>query len=122
MVLAQFWVRVVSEIGFGNRMEFGPSMQNSIDDSPELKSLVDAEDALELASIMQSDEGSRFMKVLVHYRIILTPSAEIKNNLNMGILGVWVNLNTLQDLTRRAATTNNELRSIVFPFIESTVR
>lgn len=111
--VAQFWIRVACEIGFGNRREFGPSLQYGTENPERLIALGEAEGAHELISICQSDEGSRFMKSVVRYRVVLLPSADIQNNWNQGVLGTWVTMGTLQKLTKNAATTNNELRTLV---------
>ncbi len=110
--VAEFWLRVVKEIGFGGRNEFGPSLQTAENDCVEIRKLLNCDEAIELIKLEQSDEGSRFYNSIVKYSVVCVPNAEIENRPYLGVYGDWFNLRTLQEICGTTAISNNELRSL----------
>lgn len=107
--VAQVFLRILREPGFGGRAEFGPSLHSAFETPPPLAELAGRHRGRDLAVLHQGDEGGRFMRAETVYRIRLLPRTPPRQRHPFGL---WVDLATLESLTRRAGTTTNELRTL----------
>jgi len=105
-----FYFRLAVEPGFKNRVQLAPSV---IDD-PQHRKVDWCSHALahpktkRHASVLQSDEGGRFMHSIANYSIIeVTPDfADIHDK-----EGIWLTLNQIRELTQIKGYLTNEARS-----------
>ncbi|MGF1462188.1 MAG: NDP-hexose 2,3-dehydratase family protein [Maricaulaceae bacterium] len=104
-------LRPCSEPGFGVRREFGPSYYSGRANAEAVEHLVRSKTTQCVVEITQSDEGARFFKCMARYRVLWAPEAEAAPRFEKG--GIWVSLRLLQLFTLRAASTTNELRTLV---------
>lgn len=113
----QVFVVMQREVGFGGRVEYGPSWQAGGAEPSEVLDLAAASDSRELAAIEQSDEGGRFFHAVGRYRIVLAPSAPRTRPVTPD--GRWISLGALQSLTRTSGLSNNELRTMTSLLLSS---
>jgi oxidase EvaA len=107
---AEVFVRIYSEVSFGGRKEYGPSL-HSLHKTPDALGRWDtASSSRELLSLRQSDEGGRFMTAAARYRIVLVNGTEPRRQYPFGS---WINLSVLEKLVSRPGCTTNELRTLV---------
>lgn len=109
--IAEVFVSLVQELGFGNRREFGPSIQTSAGIPGYLDRLLRSPNSIELVRIDQSDEGGRFMSVRGQYRIVLT--RDDGDPRKQYPFGSWIPLGSLEMLVHEPGSTTNELRTLV---------
>lgn len=115
--IAEVFVSLVQELGFGNRREFGPSLQTSADISRYFDPLLQAPNSIELIRIHQSDEGGRFMDVRAEYRIVLVGDGGDRRK--QYPFGSWIPLGTLEMLVQQPGSTTNELRTLLSLLLSS---
>lgn len=100
-----------AEIGFREGVQFAPTRQwfGAVPDDALARQLVDPELTLH-AACLQSDEGGRFHRCVVEYRIV-----EIEEGREVETDGFyhWVSLAQCVDLLRYPGATTNELRSVL---------
>ena len=108
--IAEFFLRVFNEPGFGDRREFGPSLHSSFATPQQMKPWQKRGTTRELMMTAQSDEGGRFMQVKTNYRIVLLEDVPDRPEWPFG---VWVGLSYLEQITTRSGKTTNELRTLV---------
>ncbi len=114
--IVEVFVSLVQELGFGNRREFGPSIQTS-GIPPYLDRLLRSPNSIELVRIDQSDEGGRFLSVRGQYRIVLTRDGGDRRK--QYPFGTWISLGTLEMLVQQPGSTTNELRTLVSLLLSS---
>lgn len=104
----QFALTMAFEPGFAGRPQYGPSLQSSApsDVAPLLKARLAAETKPRL-SVLQSDEGGRFMTSRVRYRVIWLEDEPLPAEDAMA----WVSAAGLEQLCRRPGVLTNEARS-----------
>ncbi len=107
---AEVFLRVYQEVGFATRREFGPSLHGAFNTPGELARMVAASGVRELTSLVQSDEGGRFMNANIWYRILFVPHSPQRVQYSFGR---WVGLSTLEKLAGTPGCCSNELRSLV---------
>lgn len=107
--IAQFFIRIHKEYGFGDRLEFGPSIQKELAVPKLLLELADLGNAHTIIKLDQSDEGGRFMQVMAEYRVVLVSD---QSNREVYPFGQWVHLSILEQITKHAGTSTNELRTL----------
>ena len=107
-----------SELGFRERFQYGPSIQDVPGEAPSVAShaqqaanLVAAlSEAETLLSARHSDEGGRFFRCVAHYSLDLLPpdvTIELEDNL------AWMTLGQIESLIARPGFFSNEARSLV---------
>ena len=111
--LLHFALTISVEPGFREKAQFGPSWVSGLGHAnpAQWPGLLERMDPMVHATVLQSDEGGRFMNSVVRYTIIELPSTVLDEISPEQI--VWV---TLSDLRRMAASRgllNNELRSVL---------
>ncbi|MBV1900451.1 MAG: NDP-hexose 2,3-dehydratase family protein [Kordiimonadaceae bacterium] len=106
------YLQLIHEIGLTGGVEYGPSYQSECL-SPEMESFgtyLENAKKQTILSVMQSDEGGRFMLSRSRYSLYLLSEAE---NLPEGQNGLWVSLAELEQLCRAEGLLTNEARSCV---------
>lgn len=106
------FLRFSHEIGLTGGVEFGPSYQSEsrISQMRQVKAFMDKLPVGPLLSVMQSDEGGRFMKSVSRYSIyLLSGSDEMPHDAS----GMWVNLSELEQMCRTPKLLTNEARSCI---------
>ena len=108
-------VRAVTEIGYRERCQFGPSLQLSAQqlehpDAQQLELLQLVAAARPLAGALQSDEGGRFYHSVANYTVAELPADLIFDTPE---LGYWLTLAQLRVLLARQGALTNEVRSCV---------
>lgn len=100
------------EAGLTGGVEFGPSYQTETRSEAmrQLKAHVDTKGSEPELSVLQSDEGGRFMKSHARYSLILLPES---NEVADATHGLWVTLSELEQLCRTPKLLTNEARSCV---------
>lgn len=106
------------EIGFRERFQYGPSIQDLGDESMMLPALQDQAAALRdararsdpLLSSLHSDEGGRFFRCISRYDICLLPRDE---PIDLGDNLAWMTLGQIEFLVRHAGFFSNEARSVI---------
>jgi oxidase EvaA len=106
-----------SELGFRERLQFGPTLQEDIDSStPPLIDLVRFQlrgalgRATLLMTCLQSDEGGRFFRCISRYSIRLLPAGQ---RLMVGDTFSWMTLGQVQQLIQSPGMFSNEARSAI---------
>lgn len=111
-----------AEIGFRQRFEYGPTIQDPDGDTfilPSLESKENevmelAEGATELLSNDQSDEGGRFYRCVSRYSIrMLDREAEVDTGSSLS----WFTLRQVESLAKRPGIFSNEARSLISMFL-----
>jgi len=104
----EFLLRGSFEPGFDAAVQFGPSYQSSIPAPPILADIVASGAYVSRMSLMQSDEGGRFIDSRVRYRI-----CELSSDVQPIVdpEGVWVDLAQFEMLCRQSGVVTNEVRS-----------
>lgn len=101
-------LRVSTEPGFGNRVQYGPTWQSDLPGPAALGAAV--ERARPVAAVRQSDEGGRFLHVVMRYEIaLLDRDGQAAEDPDL----VWITLSELERLCRTAGLLTNEARSLV---------
>lgn len=112
--IAYFYVQAYPEIGFHNRVEFGPSLQTGDDElkcsSQEIINLVEKSEIL--VEIDQSDEGGRFFQNITRYTVAELKDEKDKINLTREN-GIWLSMGELEELSISSGKLTNELRTAI---------
>jgi len=116
--IVHFLFNARPEIGFRERFQYGPSIQDLGDESMILPALQDQAAALReararsdpLLSSLHSDEGGRFFRCISRYGICLLPRDE---PIDLGDTLSWMTLGQIQVLVRHAGFFSNEARSLI---------
>ena len=116
--IVHFLFNARPEIGFRERFQYGPSIQDLGDESMILPALQDQAAALReararsdpLLSSLHSDEGGRFFRCISRYGICLLPRDA---PINLGDTLSWMTLGQIQVLVRHAGFFSNEARSLI---------
>lgn len=96
------------EPGFGRHVQFGPTWQSDLPGPARLGEAVG--EAQPIVAVRQSDEGGRFLNVVMRYEIaLLEQDPEGLDDPDL----VWVTLSELERLCRTAGLLTNEARSLV---------
>ena len=100
------------EIGLAGGVEYGASYQSESWSGTmcHMKRFLEARPDKPLFTILQSDEGGRFMKSRTRYSIVFMPETE---ELPDPVEGLWVTLAELEMLCRTPKLLTNEARSCV---------
>lgn len=111
----RFLFQARTEIGFRERVQFGPSVQWSPDvcdlENPldrQLRTTLDR--AREIAACMQSDEGGRFFRCVSRYRLCQVPDDEV---IEPHERLAWMTLGEVEQLIARPGVFTNEARSAI---------
>lgn len=105
---AEVALRASIEPGFGPRVQFGPTWQSDLPGPQSLGAAV--AEAETIVAVRQSDEGGRFLHVVMRYRIALTDRAPASfDDPDLA----WVSLSELERLCRTSGLLTNEARSLV---------
>ena len=117
--IAFFFLGVYPEIGFKDRVEFGPSLQTGDGVHKDNRgSVVEfLESSRVICDIDQSDEGGRFYKNVTNYSLAEVSDQE---SILQAKPGIWLSLAEIQKLSRIKGMLTNELRtslSLLLPFI-----
>ena len=108
----RFLLRAAVELGFREGVQFAPT---KIDDPLHSRigwadaALADSA-AVTQASVLQSDEGGRFMNSVARYSIVEVPCALTCQD---DPAGLWVTLGQLREMAAQRAMLTNEARSIL---------
>jgi dTDP-4-dehydro-6-deoxy-alpha-D-glucopyranose 2,3-dehydratase len=111
--LLHFLLRGSAEIGFTERVQLGPTAQTGMPwtGAADLRTFALSEDAgTTHADVRQSDEGGRFYRTVVRYRIREVPEGSAVPEDPMA---TWVTLGQVHALTRRKGLLTNEARSVL---------
>lgn len=104
-----FLLRFSPEIGFTNRVQFGPSLQSDAYAAAPAWLAAAAARGLVHASILQSDEGGRFWQCITRYTVCEIYEANAREDED----GVWVTLGDLERLAAVRGALTNEARSLI---------
>ena len=110
--ILQIFLSLNREIGLTGGVEYGPSYQSDCksNEMRRMKAFLDTKNIKPQLTILQSDEGGRFMKSLARYSIILLPDdVELPNQMP----GLWVTLAQFEHLCRAPKLLTNEARSCI---------
>jgi oxidase EvaA len=111
----RFQLRGSAEIGFGERVQFGPSTQEY--SLGGVSPLPEGREAILRAESRQSDEGGRFDRSLGTYRIVeLAEGVQVED----GPDTCWATLKQIYEAVRAPGLLNNELRStlsLLLPYL-----
>lgn len=104
----KLYIRFCAEIGFGGRVEYGPSYQSDGENPAWTEKFLRENETAPILSVRQSDEGGRFKNSIMRYQIHhLSEDVPVEDDED----GVWVDLAQLEALCAISGTTTNELRS-----------
>jgi oxidase EvaA len=116
--ILHFLFRASGEIGFREKVQYGPTIQDLGCSSPtpgdaggpgdRVRELADR--SMTLLTNLQSDEGGRFFQCVSRYSILLIPSGE---PVHMGQDYSWMTLGQIATLIRQRGVFSNEARSLV---------
>jgi len=110
--IAYFNVAAYAELGFINRVEFGPSIQTGKGpfkiDSSELYNYLDKVDVL--LEVDQSDEGSRFYHNINKY---ILGQWKLDSELLVSDRSKWLSLGEIELLSAKRGFLTNELRTLL---------
>lgn len=106
-------LRLSTEPGFAEGVQFGPTVQTDVPCSPLLAALGETMPDAPILSARQSDEGGRFMKVVTDYAIHDLGDSRLAHDLCALPEIVAVPLSALAVLCATSGMTTNELRSAV---------
>lgn len=106
-------LRLSIEPGFSEGVQFGPTVQTDVPCSPPLATLCEAIADAPILSARQSDEGGRFMTVVMDYAIHDLGDTRLARNLCALPEIIAVPLSALAVLCATSGMTTNELRSAV---------
>ena len=106
------------EIGFRERFQYGPSIQELGDEPMILLDLQNQAAALRdaltrsdtLISTLHSDEGGRFFRCVSRYRVCLLPEQE---QIDLGDNLSWMTLGQIESLIRNPGFFSNEARTLI---------
>lgn len=106
------------EIGFGEKFQYGPTIQEPGDDPPIIPSRAERTSALRraldgsetLMTSRHSDEGGRFFRCISRYSICLVPPGE---PIDPGNTLSWMTLRQIQVLVPHRGLFSNEARSVI---------
>ncbi|TCJ18705.1 dTDP-4-keto-6-deoxy-L-hexose2,3-dehydratase [Parasulfuritortus cantonensis] len=106
----RFLLNVSFEFGLREGAQFAPSYVSGCGHAnPDgLLAALAGAGAVVHASVMQSDEGGRFMASVARYEIVELPA---ETAAGFADAGVWASLAVLRRLSRRRGLLNNEMRS-----------
>lgn len=111
--VAYFFLKAYSEVGYLNRVEFGPSLQIGTDKNKlsenEYSNLVTQGKAI--SQFMQTDEGSRFFQNKHQYEIVCFDT--IPPHYFSEEIGVWFTAGELELICSQSGTCTNELRTCI---------
>ena len=116
--LLHFLFSARPEIGFRERFQYGPTIQDLDGNSAILPDAEDQETALKealsrsttLFSCLHSDEGGRFFRCVSSYGIALLPPA---HPIDVGDNLCWMTLRQVELLVSRPGVFSNEARSLI---------
>lgn len=103
----RFYFTFSLELGFANIVQLGPSLQSDAF-VPGAAWLASAE-KLTHCSVLQSDEGGRFMRCIARYSLREIPQAAAREDKG----GVWLTLGAIETLLRKQGVFTNEARSLI---------
>jgi len=111
--VAFFYLKIYPEIGYLDRVEYGPSLQTGSDinkiNRKEYDLLIGK--ARLISSIYQTDEGGRFFQNKSKYEIVQMGS--IDPNFFSDDIGFWLSAGELEKLCKQGGMVTNELRTCV---------
>ncbi|MBI1265007.1 MAG: hypothetical protein GC187_09765 [Alphaproteobacteria bacterium] len=105
---AEVFARILHEPGFGGRSELGPTVTDLYPTPPSVGCWFDGQET-ELLAIDQSDEGGRFFRTCVRYRIVLVKGTAAARRLPAGM---WLSLSEFEVAARTSGVCTNELRTL----------
>lgn len=106
----RFMLDISIELGFKEPAQFGPTWVSAPGHSmnPCLIKAINDVDTITHATVLQSDEGGRFMQSIARYQVVELSAAlaeELATN------GIWVSLSALRIMAATKGLLTNELRS-----------